>query len=51
MILNVDASVLVLRPALAFVGFEWVRARLLDHACVRVADDPAKTSVRDHFTY
>jgi hypothetical protein len=27
MILNVDASVLVLLPALAFVGFEWVRGQ------------------------
>src|ERR1700733_14672465 len=26
-ILNADASVLVLLPALAFVGFEWVRIR------------------------
>jgi hypothetical protein len=35
MILNVDASVFVQSPALAFVGFEWVRETLLDHTCVR----------------
>src|ERR1700729_3178905 len=34
-ILNADASALVLLPALAFVGLDWVRMRLLDHTCVR----------------
>src|SRR5580658_3912254 len=35
MIVNVQASVLVQLPALAFVGFEWVRIGLLDYKRVR----------------